>query len=367
MNVNFWFRGLLTGLTFAFSTACLGLQADAAGWCTCASPTTTQPTVVAFPGATSVPPAGWAQPSLVNCGQPACTPSAVASQPVAAAPWTANYVPVYRASWFRAPVTTYRVVPVATPAFASAAVAPTTVATVQPCNTYQWQARRVPTWFRFWRPAAPTVNPVYMPATSSPAVASLPCGNCSSGSIAAQPSPYYSLPSSPTSFPAAVPQTSPTPADNPPRLDPADLQIIPSSAANRIRLPGAQLSTPQYASARQSADSNATSSPSAARLHPPEVTPIPDQRRQDANAVNQAGVLKLPAPPPSDDHTASSPAHSGSTMPVSWPAPHTATVPQSAGAPQNAAVSVPPPASPAPPAQVVWDDRGWQSEQPRAQ
>jgi hypothetical protein len=224
-------------------------------------PVPAAPAVPVVPAAPPTPPTcGTALPAMTFAPQPA--PSSWWSQ--LCAPLAVNCIPDvrYQTSWIRVPTTNYRPVNILDPLTGCA------TSTVQPCTTYSWQVRRVPTssCFRPANAAVATVNywadpcavPSYPAVTIPGAVVSNGCGGCSTPT--AVPAPYYtpgpavpsapatilpSVPPSPTiplqpSFPATSQPTlqpgfpaGPTPADRAPSLlTPSPSPALPPTTTN---------------------------------------------------------------------------------------------------------------------------------------
>lgn len=268
-----------------------------------------------------VPPAVVAEPQITMNYAPAyqtlapvpvAQPVTVARPVVATFPWSpqavaapqpvvvgyAPYAPNYRTVWNRVPVTAYRVV-------TSYNVSGYPVAVGQPCNTYTWQAQRVPTlfggnWWPFRSPAvygaypaptatmyAPGTAPYYpaAPAATMAAPATAPCINCVpsttvSPSVDSSAVPYEGpVPASgvapypgidATTVPQLSPGTVPQAADQAPTLAPS----------TETEAPALQPAAPMNSSA-QSSNSSEWSTPAGSAstrnesTSPYRVTPIP--------------------------------------------------------------------------------------------
>jgi hypothetical protein len=233
-------------------------------------------------------------------------------------PVVQRYVPRYRTSWFRAPLTYYRPVTV----YQGVLAQPAPV--MQPCNTYAWQAQRVPSLF-FHQPAnvvqyLPAYAPAVAPAVVAPpayGASPAPASSVLNGSV-----PGYSEPS-----PAPI-GTGVLPADQPPSL-PAD--TVPSGAVPDSAL---RLNPSSPAAVPESGGAGATNSVY-------QVKPIPVPAAQGRPAVPAPA-----APPllPGRDRTAA--ARAPAVTPAVWQAPAAETAAKAASRTTPA---------------KLWDDSGWQS------
>lgn len=305
----------------------------------------TLPAVTATP--TSVTPAP------VTAYYPGTAPAPVSGYTAAAPAYVANYpgalgigyVPSYRTTWFRVPVTNYRPVTAyqGVTAYQPATTLPVTP--MQPCNSYTWQAQRVPTWFGYrpWLPA-PAPAAVYVPpaavapmygvpapttmgaATTAPTLVAPP-------TLAAPPAGSYPAPGGLPGFGVPAPQLpaegGSVPADQAPTLSPDGMPMgVPNSAMRSVPSPVTTTSRPAQAP--------------ASSVY--QVKPIPVPEWKDSPAPSTP-----PAAPPllnARDRTASSvvpPAGLATRVaPAVWSQP---------GRPQS------PPA----PRRPLWDDSGWQA------
>lgn len=261
--------------------------------------------------------------------------------------------PYYRTTWTRMPVTNYR------PVVAASPVAGYPVTTMQPCNTYIWQARRVPSYGLF----GPTYSG-YAPAVSSG------CPSC--GATAA--TPYYS-PAAPSSLGPAVsprvvmpgasspgvnvpgPASSPAvvPADVPPSLSPGGLP--PATIRNFAPLDSV---TPPIESEGPSLDPSGDvplNSPAATQKKPAKndrlrLVPDPDVP-SGVQEPNRAPRLLTPR----EKTAAKSLRHD-------WAATLIPSSEAAAVRPASVESSVPAGRPAKSPAEEKWDDTGWRSLRP---
>jgi hypothetical protein len=324
----------------------------------------------------SLPTTGYSTPSFApaaGCSTCGPQPAFAATSPVAAsygyAPFsgcntcgmassvaaTPTYAPTirYRTTLARVPVTYYR------PIIANDPGTGCPVTTLQPCTTYRWQFRRVPTtvnyrggsscWLWPWSNPDPPVAsaPAFAPACApacAPTISGVPTYGAAVSQPAAIPSaaaPYYPAPATLAPGPA-----SSVPADNPPSLQPqaapaagqGSAYRLPSEGTQSVLDPPAPPITPPTVGTETTGDASRGSVDPATLHQPTFVKPLPDP---------EAPPLEAPQLLTPRDRTAA--RDQRGAVPVSWSAAQVQLAP-----------------APAPPAAPVrWDDSGWRSEQPR--
>lgn len=337
------------------------------------------PAVSAPAGAVPTMPAATYAP-IAACGT--CAPVTVGYAPtglcnLCPTPTAATPTIRYRTTLTRVPVTSYRPVTTTDPATGCP------VTCLQPCTTYRWQFKRVPTvhqgcgllnWRWPWSRSEPAVAPpaaMVAPVTVMPGYA-VPMGE--SYTVPGQPatvapSPYYGAPGATFApgVPSGASSLSPVPADSPPTLQP---QLPPSGAptpAYRIPSPspgnsvitpdsGGTTLAPPRLNTETSTDRPHGVNPDTLHL-PTYVKPIPDP--------------EVPLEPPQllNPRERTAARLDWAVVPISWPAPAPAPAfAQAIEAPgqANALVPAPRPVPPAPRGdEPRWDDSGWKSEQAR--
>ena len=298
------------------------------------------------------------------CPTGACgTPVQVGHPVVAQQQVVVGYAPTYRTNWVRVPVTYYR--PVTS---YNASGYPFTGAV--PCNTYSWQAQRVPTvTYRPWLPFAPTTYGYVAPAATvnyaaAPAIvsapAAAPCAGCavpatsmplttnaptlgSSLIPGAMPSDSDTVPATATS-----PANGVNPADQAPSLIPGNFPSTPPAppAGGSMTVPSNPATGSMTVPSNSGAVGTGVAEPASTRGNssPYRVTPIPapDLRTFES----QRGAPQAPPLLPGRERTVfNSAAQSTSVVTASWETPK-ATAPAAKK-----------PASP-----NLWNDSGWKSE-----
>lgn len=326
-----------------------------------------------IPPTLSMPPSGYGAGALVPNNSvrtnfapataavpcPTCPQPVVAPQPV-----VSNYVPPnYRTNWVQVPVTTYR------PVIATDPVTGLPINAVQPCTTYQWQARRVPStlfsglWPSSAPPAvvaAPMGTPVVTNYVPQGVVGSVPApvvtnyapqgvigavpgttpvvtnyapapGGCQSGACPnvptivapATPAPYATFPSS------AAPLTTPLPGST-----------VPSTSAPGTFVPSTRVPSTPPSSFPTTPNPSTTISPSRTlgqpvtpadtqpRLNPGDFNPgalVPSTRNYAPTEVEQEQMVPVPKidvpkidlpPPPVVDPQGSAPIRSPNLVPL---------------------------------------------------
>lgn len=341
------------------------------------TPTTTVPGTTMQPStglpAASIPPTLNAPPSGYGAGAmvpstgvrtnfapattavpcPTCPQQVVAPQPV-----VTNYVPPnYRTNWVQVPVTTYR------PVITTDPVTGLPINGVQPCTTYQWQARRVPStlfsglWPSSAPPAvaAPIGTPVVTNYVPQGVVGSVPApvvtnyapqgvigtvpgstpvvtnfapapGSCASGTCSAvptivapaTPAPYATFPSN------AAPLTTPLPANT-----------VPSTGSPGTFVPSTRVPSTPPSSFPSTPNPSTTISPSRTlgqpvtpadtqpRLNPGDFNPgalVPSTRNYAPTEVDPEAMVPVPKidlpPPPVVDPQGSAPIRSPNLVPL---------------------------------------------------
>lgn len=261
---------------------------------------------------------------------------------------TTNYAPdpYYRTTWVQMPVTNYRPVATVTAGY------PAT--TLQPCTTYIWQARRLPSYEAF--------RPLY--ANYAPA----PTAGCASCSVPAS-APYYA-PATPTSTfgpvtvspgttrPGIVGPSStfaPTggsavPADMQPSLSPGG---VPSSAPPTIRnfAPLDSVSPPLDPPSGLQLNSPAAMQKKPAKDDGLRFVPDPD-----APAIQETPNRAPRLITPREKTAAASLRSNGASTPIPWSERPTIR-PVSA---ETAVLDAPTSSNPY---EEKWDDSGWRSLQ----
>jgi hypothetical protein len=224
---------------------------------------------------------------------------------------------------------------------------------MQPCNTYNYQVRRVPLLWGLHRPWLPAATPTYSAGYPAAVTTAQPL---TAGACACQPStaatvPYYapgtSIPSATipgsttvpgTYFPHQPLNSTPVPADQAPVL-PSDTQpgVFPNSATNSTPASAPLSTSPLH--------TNFAPSNPASNLY--QVKPIPDAEIKDNEPASSSRGLAPPLLNPRERTASQTSAQTHSVMPAVWKSP-------SANAPRAAAA--------APPAKKeFWNDNGWKS------
>jgi len=288
--------------------------------------------IVALPPTAGCPPTTPGAPSI--CPPTAASPTACPPYGAPAAqPIVANYAPQvrYRTTWVPVPVTRYRPVMATDPTTGC----PTT--SLQPCNAYTWQLRRVPVvqYRPIW--SRPSWCRPRLPWFTAPALAPS-SGCCTTAPAQAMPQPYYAPQPGGTTRPSTGETPgAPTPADEKPSLSPETR--VQDSAANPLpyRSP---LAGPEVNAGRAPA-TNPTSSESLRR--PVYVKPLPDPEAERERPPSYDDPPQLLNP---RERTAG--RAPWAVVPITWPMVTEPTnvqrVPGAARDPQH------------------WDDRGWRSE-----
>jgi hypothetical protein len=290
--------------------------------CTPCAPATTAPAVVAPAASTCAP----------------CAPAVVPQ----AAPVYAPQVR-YRTTWVPVPVTRYRPVVTTDPATGCP------VNTLQPCNTYTWQMRRVPV--TQYRPVYASqrrcwLNPLsWFRSSPAPAPAMVPsagCAPCAPSVVPATPAPYYAPQPGVNVVPGPAGETAPTPAQEPadtrPSLPPDTRQQASPQSASPSPAPLTRADTAASQPARSSA-AGSQGAPAA-----PPVIPLPDPEANRADATTREEPPQLLNP---RDRTARH--DTWAVVPIHWPSPSRPAIVQPAAATTRQAD------------EITWDDRGWKS------
>jgi hypothetical protein len=302
--------------------------------------------ILLFSGINTVQADAWRWINGLGCNEPACGDSfasfATQTTPSSMRPFTMRPAPPYNSSWKKIPVTKYQAQSVSDP------LSGTSVMSLQPCNTYEWQMKRtagnscwqsfVCWWKRHFCCSAATQPP--------------PCATCvpSSSRIVSTTSPTNIAPTTtlpyytPTPKARLVPVPSgaspPTavPADHPPRLGPRPTLPNLETSASRLLTP-----TLNDAPVHETFVHTTDSAEPTLELIAPQLSPSPQSSKgDDLDRVPQVPQL---LDTNIDDHTAAIGNSHGQLVPVAWS--------ETAASQHNIT----------PPATNIWDDTGWQSDQ----
>lgn len=173
------------------------------------------------------PSLGWSMPSF-----DICLPSPCWTRPTRS----------YQSSWARVPVTKYQ------PQAVNDPMSGVAMTSLQPCNTYEWQARRTPgcaLWRDFvnwWQSHCCLLHRPSLPPTTTNCT---PSSQWVVTSAESEASPYYT-PSTPANgrlvpVPSNVSPASPVPADRRPELNPPPQQPAREGSASRLFPPGTEV------------------------------------------------------------------------------------------------------------------------------